>query len=106
MGPDRHSGPALHAIVPNIVPREVLDRAIAMSSTNWNAASIVGPVVAGYLILLLDRQIYGVIAPFRRDADRYHSSHRFGSPGEGRSVEDICGGIQYVRGKPITFLIG
>ena len=74
-------GPALHAIVPNIVPRKVLDRAIAMSSTSCNAASIAGPFVAGYLIMLLDRQIYEVIAlASAATLIGIYSSLRFGSP--------------------------
>ncbi len=96
-------GPALHAIVPNIVPREVLDRAIAMSSTSWNAASIVGPVVAGYLILLLDRQIYGVIAlASAATLIGYLFIPSIRIPQEkGDRLKTLLAGIQYVRGKPI-----
>ncbi len=42
-------GPSLSSIPPNIVPAEALPRAIAMSSLSWQSASIVGPVVAGFL---------------------------------------------------------
>lgn len=96
-------GPALHAIVPNIVPREVLDRAIAMSSTSWNAASIVGPVVAGYLILMLDRQIYGVIAlASAATLIGYLFIPSIRIPQEkGDRLKTLLAGIQYVRGKPI-----
>ena len=96
-------GPALHAIVPNIVSREVLDRAIAMSSTSWNAASIVGPVVAGYLILLLDRQIYGVIAlASAATLIGYLFIPSIRIPQEkGDRLKTLLAGIQYVRGKPI-----
>ena len=96
-------GPALHAIVPNIVPREVLDRAIAMSSTSWNAASIVGPVVAGYLILLLDRQIYAVIAlASAATLIGYLFIPSIRIPQEkGDRLKTLLAGIQYVRGKPI-----
>ena len=96
-------GPALHAIVPNIVPREVLDRAIAMSSTSWNAASIVGPVVAGYLILLLDRRIYDVIAlASAATLIGYLFIPSIRIPQEkGDRLQTLLAGIQYVRGKPI-----
>jgi len=98
-----YHGPALHAIVPNIVSREVLDRAIAMSSTSWNAASIVGPVVAGYLILLLDRQIYGVIAlASAATLIGYLFIPSIRIPQEkGDRLKTLLAGIQYVRGKPI-----
>jgi len=96
-------GPALHAIVPNIVPREVLDRAIAMSSTSWNAASIVGPVVAGYLILLLDRRIYdGIALASAATLIGYLFIPSIRIPQEkGDRLKTLLAGIQYVRGKPI-----
>ena len=96
-------GPALHAIVPNIVQRKVLDRAIAMSSTSWNAASIAGPVAAGYLILLLDRQIYAVIAVASASTlIGYLFVPTIKIPQEtGDRLKTLLAGIQYVRGRPI-----
>ncbi|MCW2393862.1 MULTISPECIES: MFS transporter [unclassified Sphingobium] len=41
-------GPALGSLGPNIVPKDLLPRAIAFSSMFWQAGSIVGPAVAGY----------------------------------------------------------
>ena len=49
------AAPALSALAPNLVPRDVLPRAIAMNSVAWQAGSILGPPAGGYL--------YGV-APF------------------------------------------
>jgi MFS family permease len=43
------AGPALGALAPNLVPREILPRAIALSSIAWQSGSIVGPAVGGYL---------------------------------------------------------
>jgi MFS family permease len=37
------AGPALGALAPNLVPRELLPRAIALSSTAWQAGAIAGP---------------------------------------------------------------
>jgi MFS family permease len=42
-------GPAMTAIVPNVVPAESLPKAIAMSSIAWQSASVVGPAAAGFL---------------------------------------------------------
>lgn len=42
-------GPAMSAIAPNIVPASVLPRAIAMNSIAWQAGSVIGPAVAGFL---------------------------------------------------------
>lgn len=41
--------PAISAIGPNVVPREVIPRAIAMSSISWQGASVVGPALGGLL---------------------------------------------------------
>lgn len=43
------AGPALGALAPNLVPRELLPRAIALSSIAWQSGSIVGPAIGGYL---------------------------------------------------------
>ncbi len=42
-------GPAMSSIAPNIVPPEVLPRAIAMSSIAWQSASVIGPAAGGFL---------------------------------------------------------
>lgn len=42
-------GPAMTAIVPNIVPPGLLPRAIAMSSIAWQSASVAGPALGGYV---------------------------------------------------------
>ncbi|MHB8574385.1 MAG: MFS transporter [Dehalococcoidia bacterium] len=42
--------PARQAIVPNLVPREELTRAIAVNSIQRDAGAIVGPALAGILI--------------------------------------------------------
>jgi MFS family permease len=43
------AGPALGAMAPNLVPREILPHAIALSSTAWQAGAIVGPALGGIL---------------------------------------------------------
>ena len=46
------AGPALGALAPNLVPREILPRAIALSSIAWQSGAIVGPALGGYLYAL------------------------------------------------------
>ena len=43
------AGPALGALAPNLVPREILPRAIALSSIAWQSGAIAGPAIGGYL---------------------------------------------------------
>jgi MFS family permease len=42
-------GPSMSAIAPNLVPQNMLPRAIAMSSIAWQSASVIGPAAAGLL---------------------------------------------------------
>ncbi len=46
------NGPAYGALAPNLVPREVLPNAIAMSSVAWQSGMIAGPAVGGYAYAL------------------------------------------------------
>lgn len=43
------AGPALGALAPNLVPRDVLPNAIALSSIAWQSGAIAGPALGGYL---------------------------------------------------------
>jgi MFS family permease len=43
------AGPAFGALAPNLVPREILPKAIAMSSMAWQSGSIAGPAIGGLL---------------------------------------------------------
>lgn len=56
------SSPALQAILPNIVPADRLNQAVAMASTTWNLAMTAGPAAAGFLILWVDRGVYWAMA--------------------------------------------
>jgi MFS family permease len=42
-------GPSMSAIAPNIVPPELLPKAIALSSIAWQSASVAGPALGGFL---------------------------------------------------------
>lgn len=42
-------GPSMSAIAPNIVPPELLPKAIALSSIAWQSASVAGPAIGGFL---------------------------------------------------------
>lgn len=41
--------PAMQALAPNLVPREILPRVIAMNSIAWQVGGIAGPALGGYL---------------------------------------------------------
>ncbi|MDP1026440.1 MFS transporter [Sphingomonas sp. KR1UV-12] len=46
------SGPAYSALAPNLVPRDVLPTAIAVSSAAWQVGTIAGPSVGGLLFAI------------------------------------------------------
>jgi MFS family permease len=56
------AGPALGALAPNLVPREILPRAIALSSISWQTGAILGPALGGYLYA------YAPFAPYAASA--------------------------------------
>jgi MFS family permease len=56
------TGPALGALAPNLVPRELLPRAIALSSIAWQVGTIMGPALGGYLYAIGPATPYAVAA--------------------------------------------
>lgn len=52
------SGPALGALAPNLVPREVLPTAIALSSISWQVGTIIGPAIGGYTYAIASSAAY------------------------------------------------
>ena len=56
------AGPALQALAPNLVPLEILPKAIAMSSIAWQSGAIAGPAIGGYLYAWTPHLPYTVAA--------------------------------------------
>jgi MFS family permease len=56
------AGAAFGALAANLVPRELLPRAIALSSTAWQAGAIAGPALGGLLYDITPHLPYGVSA--------------------------------------------
>jgi MFS family permease len=54
------AGPAFSALAPNLVPRDLLPQAIALSSTAWQAGAIIGPAAGGMLYDVTPHLSYGV----------------------------------------------
>ncbi|MBN8818178.1 MAG: MFS transporter [Sphingomonas sp.] len=51
-------GPAISSLAPNIVPKHLLPKAIALGSIFWQAGAIVGPAIAGYAYALKPHYAY------------------------------------------------
>ncbi|HKY81376.1 MAG TPA: MFS transporter, partial [Sphingobium sp.] len=54
------NGPAYSALAPNLVPRDVLPNAIAISSVAWQAGTIVGPALGGYAYAIAPWGAYAI----------------------------------------------
>ena len=54
------AAPALGALAPNLVPRESLPRAIALSSMGWQGGAVAGPALGGYLYAWAPHMPYAV----------------------------------------------
>ena len=54
------AGPALSALAPNLVPKEILPTAIAVSTVAWQMGSILGAAMGGYLYAILPALPYMV----------------------------------------------
>jgi len=51
-------GPAISAIVPNVVPPDLLPKAVAISSVAWQSAAVLGPALGGFLLARSDALPY------------------------------------------------
>lgn len=95
------AGPALGALAPNLVPREILPKAIALSSIAWQAGSVAGPAAGGYLYAWAPQAAYGgsallflisfvallAIGPVQRSASKAQSN----------PWHEMVEGLRYVR---------
>jgi len=95
------AGPALGALAPNLVPREMLPQAIALSSIAWQSGTVVGPAIGGLLYAL------SPAAPYEASAALFGLSlaclfligpvERPASGKRGSPWAEVGDGIRYVR---------
>jgi MFS family permease len=93
--------PALQALAPNLVPREILPRAIAMSSIAWQSGAIAGPALGGYLYAWAPHMPYAVSAGLFTIAlvsmFMIRPIARASMGGAGRPWRQMIDGLHYVR---------
>jgi len=97
--------PARAAIVANIVGRQGMSNAIALSTGGMNAARVVAPALAGFLIYLLGvRSTYAVAIGMYSIALlamlRVHTSQPLARVVKTTMHADIIHGVKYVRDDP------
>src|SRR5580692_10224260 len=98
--------PTLHSIVPGIVPRPLLPRAIAASATAQQTAIICGPALGGFLYVLGPAVVYGLCTAVFITACILISFVQGRHRAEQRkpvSVATLFAGFAYIRDNPILF---
>jgi MFS family permease len=101
-------GPALSSIAPNIVPARLMPRAIAFNSIAWQAGSVVGPAMGGFLFAANAALPYAVAAVLLALSCLSLTMIRRLPPPEGNrsasAVRQIVDGFRYVWNE--RFLLG
>lgn len=96
--------PTLHSIVPGIVPRSLLPRAIAASATAQQTAVICGPALGGFLYVLGPATVYLLCTAIFVVASILISfvqgQHRAAAR-KPVSVETLFAGFAYIRNNPV-----
>lgn len=97
-------GPAMQAVLPNIVRRGQLARAVAITSTSWTAAMTAGPFLAGLLISILDFRTYWVLTTLAFLACLFITQlpRIAGGGTTQRSVHQLLEGVHFVWRNPIV----
>lgn len=101
-------GPSMSAIVPNIVPPEILPRAIAMNSIAWQTASVIGPAMGGLIYAQDPAMSYWVSAGLLAIASVFVTLIRPFSTrtikGEAHPFRQMADGLKYTWNE--RFLLG
>lgn len=102
------TGPSMSAIAPNIVPPELLPKAIALSSIAWQGATVAGPAIGGFLYAAHPSSPYWTAAALMGVAIIALTPIRRVVPppiqGHTHPIRQMVDGVTYVRGH--RFLLG
>lgn len=100
--------PASQSIVPSLVPQSILSNAIALSSSFFQGAQIIGPALGGVLYAIDSRLPFGFaaalygIAAVAAYAMR-HRSQPAGSKRDPITFESLLAGFGFAWTKPVVF---
>jgi len=100
--------PVRQALLPQLVPRDVLVNALALNAVTWNGAGLLGPSLVGisvgtigiagcfYVNVISYLAVIGALV-------RLHVPANIRDPGRGTAVQSLVGGFRYVRREPVIF---
>jgi MFS family permease len=100
------SMPGSQSLLPNLVPMESFTRAVALNSSVFQIATVVGPAVGGLLYLAGPGVVYGAVMILALIAAALMVRVRSGSPishtREPASWQTLLSGLKFVRSRPIV----
>jgi len=99
------AGPALVALAPNLVPRKLLPRAIALSSTAWQAGAILGPALGGILYDIVPYSSYAfstALFAFSTASLLTIGTMKRSPIEPGKPIRRMIEGLAYVRGNRLV----
>lgn len=101
------SMPSGQALLPNLVPREDFTRAVALNSSVFQIATVVGPALGGLLYLAGPRVVYSSVLALAAIAAVLMLRVRMGaresdSVREPPSLQTLLSGLKFVRSKPVV----
>ena len=98
-------GPAVQSLLPNLVPAIALPNAIALNSSSFQLATIVGPVVGGLVYGVSSQLAYGAsVALFMLAAvlTLQIPQPAQKSVPEPMTVDSLLAGFRYIRSQPVV----
>jgi MFS family permease len=96
--------PAQQAILMNIVPNEEFGQAVAVSSSAFHVAVILGPTLGGLLYLAGPSAVYAIVAGLLLTSVVFmaltHTSEQALSENKGASLRSVLEGLHFVWSRP------
>ncbi len=97
--------PTSQAITPNLVPREIFGNAVALNSSTFHVATIVGPSLGGLMYVAGPATVYTVVTALLIVSVAFMLSVRM--PATIRSTEPaswhtVLEGLRFVRSRPVV----
>jgi predicted MFS family arabinose efflux permease len=102
-------GPAYQSLIPSLVSKEHLPNAIALNSIQFNLARIIGPLVAGAALAA-----FGMVACFGLNGVSFLfviaalmalNVKHIPPASQQRMIDEMKGGLRYVKGQPQLVLL-
>jgi MFS family permease len=101
------SMPGAQSLLPNLVPPDQFTRAVALNSSAFQVATVVGPALGGFLYLAGPKIVYGAVLVLAIVAALLMVQVRGGrghlnAQREPASLQTLLSGLKFVRSRPVV----